>query len=237
MRKLLPAILIVAWAAAGADRAAAQRITSPYRFIEKKKDLGLFVGYLFTDRGPANLGPKSGPLAGAQLTLRLSNPINLGFYAAYFPSERDIMDPATEEGLKSIGTTALDLVLLVGRLQLYLTGSRSWHNLIPFVYGGLGAAFDVSDNPSCLLDLRPLPCKVGPRDRFEFGTSFMGQMGLGAIWVPRQKLGIRITIDNTIWRLSTPDGFFDAGRNIDPVPPPKDWTNNLQLAFGLYYWF
>ncbi len=230
-------MLIVACTAAGADRAWAQRITSPYRFLEKKKDIGLFAGYLLTDQGAANLGPKSGPLVGGQVTLRVSNPINIGFYAAYFPTEREVMDPSTPDGLKSIGTTDLDLLLIAGRLQLYLTGSRTWHNLIPFVYGGLGAAIDATNDPSCLLDLRPLPCRVAFEDRFDFGTSFMGQMGLGTIWVPRQKLGLRLTVENTIWKLSTPDGFFDPDANIQPLPPSTDWTNNLQVALGLYYWF
>jgi hypothetical protein len=237
-RELGLALLVAALAALAAPRGAeAQRITSPYRFIEKKKDLGVFVGYMSTDRGTANLGPKSGPLAGVQLTLRLSGPINIGFYGAYFASERDIMDPSTDEGLQAIGSTDLNLVLLAGRLQLHLTGARTWNNMVPFVYGAVGAAFDVTNDPSCLLDLRPLPCQVGPRERFDFGTSIMGQLGLGTFWLPRQKLGLRLTLDDTIWQLPTPDGFLDPGANVDPVPPPKEWTNNLQVTVGLYYWF
>ncbi len=224
---------------AGAAEADAQTITSPYAFIEKKKDIGPFIGYMFADRGRVGLGPQAGPLAGLQFSIGLSGPIYFGAYASYFPSERDVIDPSIEQGgSEVIGKTSINLLLLAGQLRLQLTGSRTWHNLVPFFYGGAGAAFDVSSTPSCDFSNRDDPtCNLDPPERFDFGVSFMGQIGLGVIWLPFRRIGFRLTFDDTIWRLTTPDGYYAETSTIFPVPPKQDWTNNLQLAVGAYYWF
>jgi hypothetical protein len=240
MQKLKSVLLLSALAATALPGvASAQTISSPYRFVEKKKDLGVFAGYMFAQSGQANIGPKAGPLAGAHFSIRISDPIQIGTYLAYFPTRRDVMDPSAEGGLQKIGSTDFNMLLLTGQLQLFLTGTRKWHNLIPYVFGGLGAAFDVTGLPSCLGTdpNKPADCRLQPRERFAFGTSFMGQIGIGLIWLPGQRIGFRFTADDSIWRLSTPDGYYDETSTVRPIPPAKNWTNNIQLTLGVYYWF
>jgi len=239
MRKItvLMTILVMLAGMASVSGADAQTIRSPYRFIDKKKDLGLFVGYVFTDRGQAGLGPYANPLAGAKFTLYLSGPINLGAYVAYFPSERDIIDPQAAPADRVLGKTGLNLLLLAAQLKLQLTGGRTWHRLAPYFYGGVGAAFDVTSETSCIDDPFQTNCRLPARDRFSFGTQFMGQFGFGTIWLPTKRIGLRLTIDDTIWRLTTPVGFYDEGTQMVPLPPAKEWTNNIQLTIGAYYWF
>ncbi len=217
----------------------AQSISSPYDFVDKKKDLGVFVGYLFADNGSAGLGPKAGPLAGAAFNVRVSDPIAVSFIGAYFPGERDVIDPAAEDANQRIvGTANLNLLLLTGRLNLQLTGSRTWHNITPYLYGGLGIAIETGGAPSCLPGATLHPeCRLLPRERFDFGTSFIGQFGLGAIWLPGQRLGLRFSFDNSIWKLDTPAGFYDETSTVFPVPSASDWTNNLQLTAGLFFFF
>ncbi|MGD8698648.1 MAG: hypothetical protein PVJ43_05120 [Gemmatimonadales bacterium] len=217
----------------------AQTITSPYDFVDKKKDLGLFVGYMFADGGNAGLGPKDGPLAGVAFNIRVSDPIAVSFIGAYFPAERDVVDPAAEEAnQRVVGTADLNLLLLTGHLNLQLTGSRTWHNITPYVYGGLGIAIETGGAPSCLPGATLHPeCLLLPRERFDFGTSFVGQIGIGAMWLPRQRLGLRFTLDDSIWKLNTPVGFYDETSTIFPVPSATDWTNNFQLTAGLFFWF
>jgi hypothetical protein len=221
-----------------AGQAEAQSIASPYRFVEKKKDVGIFIGYMFADQGSAGLGPAAGPIAGAEFNVRVSDPITIGFYGAYFPSERDVIDPqADDESERIVGTADMNLMLLAGRLKLQLTGSRTWHRLVPYVYGGLGLVFNVSGGPSCFAEPSQTNCQVPARERLDFGTSFLGQIGVGVIWLPRERLGLRVTFDDSIWKLNTPDGFYDETSTLFPVPPRSDWTNNLQLTAGLYFWF
>ena len=108
---------------------------------------------------------------------------------------------------------------------------------MPYFYGGGGAAFDVSSPPSCFEVPTQPNCQLTPRERFDFGVSFMGQVGFGMIWLPFRVIGFRLTIDDTIWRLTTPDGYYDPTSTINPIPPKRDWTNNIQVAVGAYYWF
>jgi hypothetical protein len=129
-------------------------------------------------------------------------------------------------------------LLLAGRLNLQLTGPRTWHNISPYLYGGLGIAIETSTTPFCpTIEPRPLECEIQPRERFDYGTSFLGQIGIGAIWLPANRLGLRVTFDNNIWKLDTPAGFYDETSTIFPVPSSSDWTNNLQLTAGLFFWF
>jgi len=232
-------LLAILIAPALPSSAAAQRIASPYEFLDYKKDLGVFVGYLFTDKGRAKLGPDDGPLAGIAFHVRVSDPIVITIQGAYFPGQRDIINPAADEASERIlGKTDLNLLLLSGRLNLQLTGSRTWHNIGPYVYGGLGIAIETSTSPGCLPGPTvPTECQLQPRERFDYGTSFLGQLGIGAIWLPRKRLGLRVTFDNSIWKLNTPNGFYDETSTVFPVPPSSDWTNNLQLTGGLFFWF
>jgi hypothetical protein len=175
-------------------------------------------------------------LAGVQFAIRLSDPINLGAYVSYFPSERDVIDPSTETGARVIGKTSMNMLLIAGQLRLHFTGSRTWHNLVPYFYGGAGAAFDVSSSPNCFFD-PAIECQLFPRERYDFGVKFMGQIGFGMLWLPFRKIGFRLTVDDTIWSLTTPDGYYDDTATIFPIPRGSQWTNNIQVAVGAYYWF
>jgi hypothetical protein len=214
-----------------------QQITSPYDFIDYKKSLGPLVGYIFGDAGSANLGPQGGPVAGLQFALALSGPLTLSIYGSYYDSWRAVMDPRTDEGLQKIGETNQDLLLIAGRMNLNFSGARTWNNLSPYFYLGIGIAINITGTPTCLVDVSDPTCDLFPRDRFDMGTNFMGQFGIGTIWLPTRRFGVRLTIDDSIWRLQTPPGYFDEGVDIDPVPPSKDWTNNIQINLTFAYWF
>jgi len=221
-----------------APPAAAQRVSSPYRFVDAKQDLGPFVGWMWTGRGSADLGPKSGLLYGLRYSIRLSDPLGIGVVGAYFPTERDVIDPSTESPDPAVvGSEDVDLLLIAGRLRLNITGARTWHNLAPYVYLGLGLVVDLSGDAGCTLNSTRPDCQLFPREQFDFGNSFMGQFGLGTAWLPSSRLGVRLAVHDNIWRLDTPDGFFDPEVQLDPVPPESDWTNNVQLTLALTFWF
>ena len=97
LRTIAPIALISIGALVGiSGEAAAQQISSPYEFIERKRDIGPIGGYIFADRGAANVGPSSGPYFGLQGTFSVSNPLKLSAFVAYFPGERDVIDPTPQ---------------------------------------------------------------------------------------------------------------------------------------------
>ncbi len=234
--RLLIATAAVA-AAIGPSASGAQEISSPYQFIEREQDLGLYVGYVKTDRGRVNLGPKSAPFYGIQWAMTLNGPMQLSAYGVYLASAIDVIDPAAEGGPAVIGEADLDLFLLGGRLQMNLTGQRTWHNLVPYVFGGIGIILDMTSSPSCLIN-RQLPvCDLRIDQRFEFGNKFMGQVGLGAIWIMSERIGTRITVADWIWRYGPPVGWLDPDLDLVVVPSDGKWTNNIQVSVRLSFWF
>jgi hypothetical protein len=224
-------------AGAGAAPAAAQHIGSPYRFVEPRQDLGPYLAYMFADQGSARLGPKSGPLIGAQYAIRLSQPIQIGANLAYFPAEREVTDISSENPPQVVGTESLNLLLASARVLFTLTGSRTWHHLMPYFIGGVGIALDVTGSISCVGEEGPPDCQLAPDERFDFGTSLLLQFGVGTALIISDRLGARISVEDDIWTLDTPSGYFDPSVEIDRVPPDSDWTNNIQVTVILSYWF
>jgi hypothetical protein len=222
----------------------AQRLPSPYRFIEPKQDLGISFSYIWADPGKAGIGPKAGPAIGIRYTRRVSRPLSLTPQVVFFRSERDIRDPSLEEGQEDdgngsllLGTTGLDILLVAGRINLNLTGTRTWHSLVPYLLGGIGLAIQVSGATSCPPESTAPDCQIRARERFDFGTSFLMQLGLGTVWLPRQRLSLRLEALDNIWRIKTPLGYLDPGSTIFPTPPSSDWTNNWEIGLTLSYWF
>ena len=235
--RLSLALAIAVPFAAAPRSVRAQNVPSAYRFVDPGQDIGPLLAWLETDRGSAGLGPKSGTVFGLQYTLRLNGPMQIGAFAGYMPAQRDIIDPRAERGTRKIGVEDFTLLMLAGRLQLNLTGARTWHNLMPYVTGGLGMAIDATAQPTCALNPTNAQCRLNTRDRYDFGNSFMGQFGLGTAWLPSAHIGLRFTVHDNIWRIKAPPGFQDPDVTLPVLPSESEWVNNIMLAAGLSYWF
>src|SRR5512143_2667918 len=64
----------------------AQRITSPYKFIDSSQELGGFAAHVNADKGAAGLGSESGMAYGARYGLRFSGPLMVDVGVMYFPT-------------------------------------------------------------------------------------------------------------------------------------------------------
>ncbi len=217
--------------------AAAQRIDSPYRFVDKKRDLGPYVAYVFADGGAVDLGPNAGLAFGARFGIRVSDPLQVTANVTYFPTDRDVIDPSGPNAPEKIGTTPSNLLILSGRLQLNLTGARSWNGLMPYVIGGLGIVFDTSGDITCTGGVTDPTCQILPNERFEFNNSFVGQVGIGTAIIISDRIGLRLTIEDNIWKLDAPPAWITLGPDLPRVPPESDWTNNISFGIVSSYWF
>lgn len=205
--------------------AAAQVIDSPYRFIDRTQSGGPFGGYVAAGRGAIGLGPESGPVFGGRYAIRLSGPLTIEGEAGYFRSTRTVMDtiPA-DTTLRSIGQADLNLVLARAALRFNITGARTWHGLQPFLAFGGGLAVDAGGDAAVEEDL--------PQDvRFDYGTSFAGDVGAGIEWFLSPGVTIRLDGRNLLWRLRTPDAFLLGGRGQNL--PDREWAQNFFMSAGL----
>jgi hypothetical protein len=207
------------------DAARGQTITSPYRFIEQSQAAGAFGGYITTSKGTFDLGPESGPVFGLRYGIRLSGPFTVEADAGFFPSKRLVQDTVLADSIiQPVGEADINLLMVIASLRFNLTGPRTWHRLQPFVLFGVGAALDLSGTSAFEEDA--LEADV----RFDFGTSFAGQIGGGIEWYPAERFTLRLDARNVLWNVDTPIAFVRVfGEEIEE----DEWLQNGVFTLGL----
>ncbi|MFP3948810.1 MAG: hypothetical protein ACOC8K_07000 [Gemmatimonadota bacterium] len=221
---LVPTILCVLFLS---DQARGQDIASPYRYIEATHETGIFAGILSPGTGQLELGPEEGPTVGARYAIELTGPLSLEGVGRTLITERSVRDPRRAEGERVRGTADVYLTSADIRLKFSLPGRRTWNGLSPYVSAGGGVAFDLGPAPAADQELLA-------EHRFDFGTSFLGLLGLGVRWIPRDNLQFRVDAEFDLWQLDTPPGYLTE-ENVDlfETPPPEDeWVNALGVTIG-----
>jgi hypothetical protein len=219
----------VAMVLAAVGPAAGQSISSAYKFVEQSQAGGAFGGYIYPARGTVGLGPESGPYAGVRYSIRLSGPFTIEGETGYFGTRRPVLDTImVDSARQQVGTADLGLLTANGSLRFNLTGARTWHGFQPFIALGGGVAIEVTGDP-------PEDERVEPEVRYEFGTSFAGQLGTGIEWYPLERLTLRLDARNLLWKIKTPLPFLQSG---PPQRTPEDeWVQNAVFSVGLTFHF
>ncbi|HSR40687.1 MAG TPA: hypothetical protein VLL48_00910 [Longimicrobiales bacterium] len=229
---MLPRILVLALIAsavlATSTAVGAQNIPSPYRFIERSQELGPVAGYISPDRGQFDLGPGPGPVLGGRYAIRVGGPFSIEGIASAVSTDRRVIDPDQPEGSRVIGRSDVLLASVEARLRFSLVGDRTWNRLAPHFSAGGGFVFDLEDEQAADRNLLV-------DDRFEFGTSFLGSMGVGTMWIPWDRLLFRLDGELRFWQLEIPTGF----RTVDRFPdaPEDEWVSGFSVSAGLAYLF
>ncbi len=207
---------------------AAQRITSPYRFLDLAQSVTLFGGALKSQTGSAKLGPEAGNIFGGRFAYRASGPLQLELTFGYAPLNRVVRDTvrvsAKDSTFRSFGSVSQSIVLAIAGLRFDLTGARTWYGFQPYVAAGLGAAIGGSGSggPSVPADAQ-----------FKFGTSFALQAGGGIEWYAARHVGVLVDARGLLWKLHTPAAFHLADARL----PASEWTQNAALNAGLAFHF
>jgi hypothetical protein len=207
--------------------ASAQRIDSPYRFVERSQSIGLYGGYVNVSPGEPDLGPQSGPAVGARYRIRLGGAFDGEIDLSVIPTNRIVTDTLTigpDGARRIVGEAPATLLNAQAGLRFNITGPRTFHGVQPFAIFGGGAVIDLSGRDA--LD------EEVPQDvRYRFGTSFAGQFGAGAEWYATERVSLRLDARNVLWRLRTPAGFRvgQAAREI----PETAWKGNMLFGLGV----
>lgn len=220
-------MVAAATAAALAQPVSAQRIDSPYRFLDHSQFGGLWGGYVWASDGVLDLGPQPAPIFGAGWALRVSGPFALNLEAGYMPSTRTVRDTVFDEttGLyEPLGEADLGLLAVMANLRVNLTGARTWNSLQPFVILGVGLATDVAGGSE-------LEAEREANTRFDYGTSFAGQLGAGVDWYPTSRVSVRVDARDMFWKLPVPEAFL-LTENATGLGR-SEWEQNFALAAGL----
>lgn len=238
---LAPALIALGAAPASgqeeADGSGEPTIDTPYRWIQRSLRIGVHGGHVAADRGTMDLGPGPTETLGARLRARISSPLSLEAGFTYGSSDRYVVDPRLEPSPGRVDTVGSEWVLAQAVVQFALTGARTWHGLHPYVLVGGGFLVGVSEPRSPEMD------DAGARNRFEINVAPSVQGGVGVEWLVSDRIGISVELRDHLWRVTTPDAFFDPqvlermeqeGRQ---VPQETDWTHNLGLSVGVWRYF
>jgi opacity protein-like surface antigen len=226
-RRLTFWILAAMAAAALTPPVRAQGIDSPYRFLDHGQFGGVWAGYVWASDGRIANGPEPAPIFGAAWALRVSGPFALNVEAGYMPSTRTVRDTVFDEAestYESLGEADIGLLAVMGNLRLNLTGARTWNGLQPYVVAGAGVAVDLAGGST-------IEAELPSNQRFDFGTSFAGQLGAGVDWFPSSRVSLRVDARDMFWKLPVPEAFLltENGARLSR----SEWEQNFALAAGL----
>lgn len=224
-----------AGAGAGADTV---EIDTPYRWIPRGLRLGAVGGYLDAGLNDVGLGPQSTPTAGLRGRARISSPISIEASALYGSSDRFAVDPRLDGGPAPVDTLTSRWILAEAAMQFAVTGDRTWHGLQPFAVlgGGFLVGVDEEESPA-------LARQEEASLRHDIDVMPVVQAGLGVEWHLGDRFGLSFEARDHVWRITTPDGFFDDSvlEGIEnaggPVPEETSWTHNLEFSVTLYRYF
>jgi hypothetical protein len=198
----------------------AQRITSPYRFIEQVHTVTVQGGYLETDRGALDLAPHSGPVFGARYSGRMSGPLSGEAGLLALPTQRTFYVPGEtpQSPLVEVDDVAAHVVLGDAGFRFQLTGPRTWHGLAPFVGGSIGAAVNLASRSAA-----ETAAVAGEDQLVRFGPAFAVGGSAGTDWFITDRLSIRASGRAILWRFSTPAGLAGDGTS---------WLRNYGVTIG-----
>ncbi len=201
-----------------------QSIPSPYEYIERSQEIGLFAGAANFSTGRFGFGPSGGAFAGARWGLGLSGPLSFDVTAGAVTGERDVVDPSREEGARVVGQADALLGVLDARLLFNLTGNRTWNGLAPFLQVGGGLITDLAGDD-------PADDAVLPGDRFDLGTKFLATVGAGSRYFITDRLVLRGDANFSLFKVETPPGFSEAERGFENVEE-SEWVGGLLLTLA-----
>jgi len=206
----------------------AQRIPSPFAFVDEKQEVGTFTGYMNASTGRFGYGPAGGWMLGARYGLDLSGPLGLEVAGGIVRGTRDIVNPARPAGDRVIGQANVQLTEFDGRLRLSATGGRTWHGLSPSLSFGGGVVFDNADASvieQAVLDEDEL---------YEFGSRFFAIIGPAVRWHVTRRFAVRTDLGFTLWKLTTPAGFGDPNLGLGDVAE-SEWVSGLSLTGAVLF--
>jgi hypothetical protein len=215
------AVLLVMAVLAAPGLLDAQRITSPYQFIERIHSVTLQGGYLETHRGERDLAPHSGPVIAARYSGRMSGPLSGEAGVLALPTQRTFYVPGPTPADPAVAVDDVSAHILVGDagFRFSITGPRTWNNLAPFVGASVGVAVNLAGRSAAERE-----AVTAEEQLLRFGPSFaMGGMA-GTDWFITDRLSIRASARTVIWRITTPAGFAGVRET--------DWLPNFGLTIG-----
>jgi Outer membrane protein beta-barrel domain len=230
MKERVKALLFGAAALLAAVPASAQvghePAKSPYVDLEYSQELTLLGGYLRTRHDPAGILPTSRSMFGARYEITLTGPFALSADFITGSGDRHVVDPTKPAATRNVGTQSNPVFAADIAAAMNLTGTRSWHKLVPQVRAGVGLVRSAAKDDS---------------SGYSFGTPFAFTFGGGVKYVPGGRFQLRADITDHVFKQAYPDAYYRlASDNTALVPTTTArsfYTHHTALTIGVSYLF
>ena len=199
---------------------------SPFRDVDQGARIAGYAGWYRGANDPAGVLPRSGPLVGIRWDVHVGGPADLAFRIAHVSTDRNVIDPTRAAGFRIVDSKRhVSLGLADVGIAFNLTGNKSWHHLMPLLYGSVGIATDFGGTD------------VGG---FQHGTTFAVGYGLGVRYAPsKSRLGMRADLGSYFYSLQYPASYYvpsaDGSSVLTTATPKAQWRNNYAVSLGITY--
>ncbi|MEO8335128.1 MAG: outer membrane beta-barrel protein [bacterium] len=230
MRERVKALLFGAAALLSATSVQAQvghePARSPYADLEYSQELTLLGGYLRTRHDPADILPKSRPLFGLRYEATLTGPLAISVDLINGFGERNVIDPTKPATTRARGVQSNSVVEADVAAAMNLTGTRSWHKLVPQVRAGIGVIRSAAKDDS---------------SGYAFGTPFAFTFGGGVKYVPGGRFQLRADLTERVFKQTYPDSYYRLATDNTAVLPTTTsrsfYTHHAALTVGVSWLF
>lgn len=222
------AFLSLAAVAVAAAAAAAQvgylPSESPYQDFSYRQELTAYTGWFTGNSGSAGVGPGGGAVIGARYGLRLGGPVEVAAHLGRVFSDREVVAPTEIGAARNLGNVSVPLWFGDIDLVFNLTGTKSWHHLIPIFGfgGGLVSGGSKADAGG-----------------FDVGTNFAITFGTGVRYVPGGNWSARFELGDYMYQVQYPNSYFTApagGKSVLPATSGQNqWLHNGMITLGISY--
>ena len=199
---------------------------SPYLDLLYTQEITAFGGYYVGRGDVAGVAPGSGAIAGVHYEWRAGGPAHLIGEIARIGSNRMVKDPSKPPATRNLGEQSWPLYSADVGLGMSLTGSRSWHRIVPELRAGVGVVTDLKGKAD-----------VG---QFKHGTRFALTWGGGVRFVPGGNFQLRADVTNRLYSIAYPETYYvQTSTNVSPILPTGQsksvWRNNPAFTIGFSY--
>ena len=221
VRLLVGSLLLLAPAVARAQ-VGHRPSESPFQDVKLGHNITASAGYMWMENDPAGVAPKSAGYGQLRYDAAVGGPASLFARWTVVPSSRALKAPGAIANAQVTGFPKVVMHIFDGGIDLSLTGNKSWHRLVPSIYGGMGMVSDFASPDS---------------GNYQFGNKFEFSFGFVTRYAHPTGIKLRFEASTHAWQYDYPPSYYVEGPNggaiiINTGADRNVWGNNWALSAG-----
>jgi hypothetical protein len=194
---------------------------SPFQDVKLGHNLTASAGYMWMEKDPAGVAPKSAGYGQLRYDAAVGGPASLFARWIFIPSSRALKAPGAILSQQITDYPKVVTHIFDGGIDISLTGNKSWHRLLPSLYGGMGMVSDFASPDS---------------GGYQFGNKFEFSFGFVTRYVHPSGLRLRMEASTHAWQYDYPNSYYIEGPNggaiVVNTVDRSVWGNNWALSAG-----